>query len=153
MDPAGVNTDRLRRDIDATRVSISETVSELRQKVGEALKWQTCLERHPTPILTGAVLVGLVVGRQIASGLRVNGRPGPGPTRFMAVSAPWQKLGSRAEGLVNRVIDEVADAAERALVPALVGSVQTLLETRGASTTHRPGARSHAPSPWPEKEE
>jgi hypothetical protein len=34
------------------------------------------------------------------------------------------------EALANRVIDEVADAAERVVVPALVHGVETLLEGR-----------------------
>jgi len=126
MDPArGVGIDRLCRDIDATRVSISETVGELRRKVGEAMQWQTYVERHPAPILAGAALVGLLVGRRIAHGLTTNGgrAPGrrwtagaagvdavaliparldtPGPDRLRAVSASWQKLGSRVEGLVK----------------------------------------------------
>jgi hypothetical protein len=45
-----------------------------------------------------------------------------------------QRLGARIEGLVNRVIDEVADATERALVPALVGGVEHLFEGRGRRT-------------------
>jgi hypothetical protein len=50
--------------------------------------------------------------------------------RLGAVSASWQRLGSRVEALANRVIDEVADAAERVVVPALVHGVETLLEGR-----------------------
>ena len=179
MDPArGVDTDRLCRDIDATRASISKTAGELRRKVGEAMQWQTYVERHPAPILAGVALVGLVVGRRIARGLTTDGGRGPGrlwmagaagaagidavaliPARLetpkadhlRAVSASWQKLGSRVEGLVNRVIDEVADATERALVPALVGGVQAFFEGRGARPTHRPAARDHAPWQSPEK--
>ena len=67
------------------------------------------------------------------------------------VSASWQKLGSRVEGLVNRVIDEVVDATERALVPALVGGVQAFFEERGAHPTHPPAARDHAQWQSPEK--
>ena len=44
--------------------------------------------------------------------------------------ASWHRLASRLEGLLNRVIDEVADATERALVPSLVGRVETFLEGR-----------------------
>ena len=67
MDSArGIDTERLRRDVDATRAAIAGTVGELRQKVGETMKWQTYVERHPAPILVGAALVGLIVGRRFA---------------------------------------------------------------------------------------
>jgi hypothetical protein len=69
----------------------------------------------------------------------------PGADHLMAVSEAWQRLGSRVEGLVNRVIDEVADAAEGALVPALVGSVQAFLAERRARATHQPAPTDHAP--------
>jgi hypothetical protein len=152
MDPArSVDTARLRRDIDATRASITGTVHELRRKVGETMQWETYVERHPGPVLVGAALVGLFVGRRIARGLRGNDHPGNGPwtageaslapalgsghgatgaARLTAAGASWQRLGSRVEALVNRLIDEVADASERVIVPGLVGAVETLLEGR-----------------------
>jgi hypothetical protein len=64
--------------------------------------------------------------------VRISPRLEPGADRLEAVSASWRRLASRVEGLVNRVIDEVADATERALVLALVGGVQTHLEGRAA---------------------
>jgi hypothetical protein len=156
MDPArSVDPEHLRREIDATRASITRTVGELRRKVGETMQWQTYVERHPAPILVGAALVGALVGRRLARGIAGNtagnghdawtagdaGTASPvlSSTRFVtvkadrlgAVSASWQRLGARVEALANRVIDEVADAAERAIVPALVGGVEVLLEGRG----------------------
>ena len=150
MDSArGIDAERLRRDVDATRAAIAGTVGELRQKVGETMKWQTYVERHPTPILVGAALVGLVVGRRFARrsvGHDAEWTPSEAGTvspvlssarfvtvkadRLGAVSASWQRLGSRVEALANRVIDEMADAAERVIVPALVGGVEALLEGR-----------------------
>ena len=44
-----VDIDRLRRDIEATRASISRTAGELRWKAGEAMQWQTYVERYPVP--------------------------------------------------------------------------------------------------------
>jgi hypothetical protein len=44
-------------------------------------------------------------------------RPLAGPRR--AMTASWGRLGGRVEGIVNRVIDEVTDAIEATLVPAL----------------------------------
>jgi hypothetical protein len=153
VDPArGVDAERLRRDVDATRAAIAGTVGELRQKVGETMKWQTYVERHPAPILVGAALVGLIVGRRFARrsvGNELEWTAGEantvppvvssarfvtvGADRLGAVNASWQRLGSRVEALANRVIDEMADAAERVIVPALVGGVEALLEGRRTS--------------------
>ena len=157
----GLETDRLRRDIEATRASLSGTADELRRKAGEAMKWQTYVERYPVPILAASALVGLAVGRRIGRALHSGDHPATSlqwtaadavtriparleaaatSDRFAAVSASWQRLGSRVEGLVNRVIDDVADATERALLPAIVGGVQALFEghaRRGDGRTAR----------------
>jgi hypothetical protein len=151
MDPKrSLETDRLRSEIEATRASISRTASELRWKAGEAMQWETYVKRHPVPILAAAALVGVVVGRRVARGLNGGAQPVSGgrgwtstaagmdtmarlPARqeqagrpLEAMNASWQRLGSRVEGLVNRMIDDVADTAERILVPALVGGVEKL---------------------------
>jgi hypothetical protein len=171
MDSArSVEIDHLRRDIEATRASISRTAGELRGKAGEAMKWQTYVERYPGTILAVAALLGLAAGRRIARGFTGNGHPAaegewtPGAAGGMAsvarlparveadarsvtaVTASWQRLGSRVEGLVNRMIDDVADTVERALVPALVSGVQGLFEGRAARTPHRtaPSERTSA---------
>jgi hypothetical protein len=159
--PRSVDIDRLHRDIEATRASISRTAGELRWKAGEAMQWQTYVERYPAPILAVVALLGVVVGRRIARGFngnadRASGRPWTSAAaggdsvariparlevegdRLTAVTAAWQKLGSRVEGLVNRVIDDVADAAERALVPALVAGVQAFFEGSAAGPASQP---------------
>jgi hypothetical protein len=166
-----IDIDRLRSDIEATRTSISRTAGELRWKAGEAMQWQTYVERYPAPILAAVALLGVAVGRRIARGFNANDPHGNGrqwtsasadidsvariPTRleprsdrFAAVSASWRKLGSRVEGLVNRAIDDLADAVERALVPALVGGVEAFFEGRAARPAHRPTSsdRTAAPS-------
>jgi hypothetical protein len=157
-----VDIDRLRRDIEATRASISRTAGELRGKAGEAMKWQTYVERYPAPILGAAALAGAVLGRRIARGLtrravehgsgppwisaaagmdsvsRLPARLEPIAESRAAITASWQRLGSRIEGLVNRIIDDDADAAERALLPALVGGVEAFLAGRVARPAYRP---------------
>jgi hypothetical protein len=157
-----VDVDRLRRDIEATRASISRTAGELRWKAGEAMQWQTYVERYPATILGAAALVGVAVGRRIARGLNSRGHRGssrqwtssaaagidslaripaqlePQVDDLAAVTASWQRLGSRIEGLVNRMIDDLAGAVERALVPALVAGVEGFLEGRAARPTYRP---------------
>jgi hypothetical protein len=151
MDPKpSLEIDRLRSEIEATRASISRTASELRWKAGEAMQWQTYVKRHPVPILAAAALVGLAVGRRVARGFESGAAHGSGhgwtssaagmdtiarlPARqeggappHDAMTATWHRLGSRVEGLVNRIIDDIADAAERVVVPALVGGVEAFL--------------------------
>jgi hypothetical protein len=58
----------------------------------------------------------------------------PGADRFAAVTASWQRLGARVEGL----IDDVADVAKRRLVPALVGGIRAFIERRGGGPAYRP---------------
>ena len=69
---------------------------------------------------------------------RVPARLEPRVDRLLPVTASWQRLGSRMEGLVNRIIDDVADATERMLVPALVAGVETFLDRRVARPGYRP---------------
>jgi hypothetical protein len=75
---------------------------------------------------------------------RIPARVEAGSDRFAAANASWQRLASRIEGLVNRVIDDVADAAERALVPALVGGVQAFLGAGVTRSAHRTGPAHNA---------
>jgi hypothetical protein len=166
--PRSVDIDRLRRDIESTRASISRTASELRGKAGEAMRWQTYLERFPISILSGAALLGLAVGRRIARGRAPGGvRPSawsPAATvvdavvtvpaaieargdRFPHVTASWQRLGGRVERLVNRMIDDVADVVERAVVPVLVGAIQGLFGNAGIRATYRPIPPEHRSPP------
>lgn len=151
MDPKrSLDIDRLHAEMEATRASISRTASELRWKAGEAMQWQTYVKRHPIPILAAAAVVGLAIGRRVARGVesrehqgsghawtssaagmdtvaRLPGHSDAGAPRLNAMAASWHRLGSRVEGMVNRIIDDVADAAERMVVPALVGGVEALL--------------------------
>src|SRR4029453_13902627 len=114
------------------------------------MQWQTYVTRHPVPILAAAALVGLAVGRRVARGFESGAPHGsghggtssaagmdtmarlPAPQKggapaIHAMTASVHRLGSRVEGLVNRIIDDVADAAERVVVPALVGGVEAFL--------------------------
>jgi hypothetical protein len=126
------------------------------------MEWRAYLERYPASILAGAALLGAAVGRRIARG--ANGRAHRGDPRewtpvaaelesvvrlpaqlppadepLAAVTASWQRLGLRVEGLVNRIIDDVVDATERVLVPTLVASVEAFLGARNPRS-HRPAA-------------
>jgi hypothetical protein len=123
-------------------MSLSETAGELRQKVGKAMQWQTYVERHPAPILGTVALLGFTVGRRLAQSL-MGGSPALARLQSAGDPAPsvsLQKLDSRVEALVNRVIDELADAAERTLVPALVVGLQALFQGRRTQDASRPPA-------------
>ena len=165
MDPERrLETAHLRDDIEATRASISTTASELRQKVGNAMHWQTYVERHPGVVFGGAAAVGVVIGRRLArrfsrdgsAGEEFGWSEGAGSVPTTATAVPQRlleaggssaaRLADRVEGLVNRIIDEVAEATERALVPAIVGGVQALLEGRRVRATR---TRSADPVPEP----
>ena len=163
MDPSrSVDSARLRRDVDATRASIAGTAAELRRKVRETMQWQTYIERHPAPILVGAAVIGLLLGRRLGTAVHEQAwtasdggtvAPVLSSTRFVtvkadslgAVGASWHRLGSRVEALTNRVIDEVSDAAERVIVPALVSGVVALLEGRRAPGDVQASPRDGAP--------
>jgi hypothetical protein len=131
------------------------------------MRWETYVARYPVSMLAAAAFIGVAVGRRIARGIhahpdrdtewgwasaaagmdavtRIPARVEPGADRFAAASASWRRLASRVEGLVNRVIDDVADAAERALVPALVGGVQAFLDARTTRAAYRPGPADSA---------
>lgn len=161
MDQArDLDKDRLQKTMETTRVAISSTVGEIREKVGETLDWRHQVNRHPGASLTVAVAAGLMAGRAVASmigprtgdarwreaaGVRSSiqgeavldrsvGRAIPesgaahasGPRR--AVGESWGRLGARTESIVNRLIDEVADAVEGAVVPALGAWVRERLD-------------------------
>jgi hypothetical protein len=127
-------------------MSLSETAGELRQKVGKAMQWQTYVERHPAPILGTVALLGFTVGRRLAQSL-MGGSPAAARLQSAGDPVPsvsLQKLDSRVEALVNRVIDELADAAERTLVPALVVGLQALFQGRRTQDASRPPASYNA---------
>lgn len=125
-----VDIDRLRRDIEATRASISRTAGELRGKAGEAMKWQTYVERYPVPILGAAALAGVVLGRQITRGL----------TRGPAKNGDGRPWISAAAGMdsVSRLPARLEPITDRALLPALVGGVEAFLAGRVSRPAYRP---------------
>jgi hypothetical protein len=121
-------------------------------------QWEAYVRRHPGPALAGAALLGLMAGCWITGGFKsksladdeesssrmymgalAQGRSDlAGRDRLPAVRASWHKLASRLEGLVNRAIDEMADATERMLVPTLVSRIETLFEGQGRRAAREP---------------
>jgi hypothetical protein len=125
------------------------------------MQWQTYIKGYPASVLITAALLGAMVGRRLAShmgpgtrpsasdweaeaGRSVAARVAPGTVQpHSAATASWERLATRVEALVNRVIDEVADATEEALVPALVGGMRALLDGRSARSLYPPVPTTH----------
>jgi hypothetical protein len=144
--------------MEETRSQIRSTVEELRDRVNERLDWRHYMDRYPGASLTAAVALGVLLGRCLASFTRRNGRAGDGPHAYgdyrtaerygesgftataAATAAPAfsgarralgqsaSRLGSRAEGIVNRLIDELTDAVESNLLPALTSRFRSLVD-------------------------
>jgi hypothetical protein len=141
-----------------TRASIRDTVEEIKDRVGETVDWQHYIRNYPGTSLSVAAALGLLIGRGVGvmiHGRREQGaepagfgdhraaetygeaalasaahagspRPLTGPRR--AVSESWSRLGSRVESIANRVIDELTDAVETTLVPAVSSWVRNRLD-------------------------
>jgi hypothetical protein len=69
-------------------------------------------------------------GRPKGGRVELSTRVERGGDKFTAPGRIWQQVDSRIGALANKVIDEVADATERALVPGLVAGLQRLFEGR-----------------------
>jgi len=124
------------------------------------MQWQTYIKGSASALITAA-LVGAIVGRRLASHMRLGKRPSASdweteaglavaarvaPVAVQPVSAAtasWERLAARVEILVNRVIDEAADATEAALVPALVAGIRALLDGRSARSLNSPLPTAH----------
>jgi hypothetical protein len=139
--------------MEETRSQIRGTVEELRDRVNERLDWRHYVDRYPGSSLTAAVALGVFVGRCVAgriqrrgegasyegyrtaerygdSGFTATGGAGATPlsgTR-RAVGQSVSRLGTRAEGIVNRLIDELTDAVESTLLPALTTRFRRLID-------------------------
>jgi hypothetical protein len=143
--------------MEETRSQIRGAVEELKDRVNERLDWRHYVDRYPGSSLTAAVALGVLLGRCVASLTRRSGQAEAEPYAFggyrtaerygesgltaagattepafsgarRAVGQSVSRLGSRAEGIVNRLIDELTDAVESTLVPALTTRFRTLLD-------------------------
>lgn len=156
---SGLDTERLRDSMSESRHSIERTVDQLRRRVRTGLDWRSHVSRHPLPALGVVMVGGLLAGRMAAetteglrSGsagarLRGDGAWGAGaqPSRPRAFQGVWNRARSRAEGIVDRVIDGTGDAVETIVVPALLdnlseflGGVRRRPDGRPAGVTGRP---------------
>ncbi len=52
----------IRSSIEANRMELAASVNRLRGEVARVTDWRSHLERHRTELMTGAAVVGFVVG-------------------------------------------------------------------------------------------
>jgi hypothetical protein len=71
----------LQAQMESARRNISETVSNLRTEIGQALDWQTYVRRHPGTCLVSGGFVGLLLGRAIK---------GPRPSKAEVLGKPLE---------------------------------------------------------------
>jgi hypothetical protein len=57
--------DELKRRMEETRQSMTETVGEIKQELADALEWRTYLRRYPGRFLIGAATAGFFLGRAL----------------------------------------------------------------------------------------
>jgi hypothetical protein len=151
--------ERLTQTMDATRASIGGTLEKIRGRVQEAADWRHYVDQYPAASLSLALGVGALGGRWLGSvvGPAILGSaPRPSPGAHGAASAvagaawesapaeaafrasrPWSgvpaRAGSRLETMSTRVIDEMADAVELVVVPALMTRFRRLLGIQDAA--------------------
>ena len=169
-----LEAEELSRAMEDSRASISETVSELRDAVNHAIDWREHVKTHPAASLGIAAGTGLIVGRWL--GTKITGSEAAGPnardeaggwtaaSHAAAVGASpgrildgsRHRVASRAESLVNRVIDEVADAVEAGALVPLFARLRDFLH-QSAAPARRPDewhradpsrGRAAAPADW-----
>jgi hypothetical protein len=137
------------------------------------------VDRYPGSSLTAAVALGVLLGRYAASFTRRNGRAEDEPyayggyrgaerygesgfTAAAATSEPAlprtrralgqsaSRLGSRAEGILNRLIDEMTDAVESTLLPAVTTRFRSLLDFDRRGGSRHEGGHGGGSRRWDE---
>jgi hypothetical protein len=150
-----------------TRASIRNTVEELRGKVGDTVDWRRYVNGRPGASLTVALGLGLVLGRTLGGLVRRSHREEPdgraaGDSGFRSaasrrarsayepaepilgdarrvVGESVSRLGSRSENILNRLVDELTDAVETMLIPALAARVRDFLDFESRRARSHPG--------------
>jgi hypothetical protein len=61
----------IRSSIEANRMELASSIERLRGEVAQLTDWRAQVQRHRTPLIAGAAVVGLVVGIRM---LRRRGR-------------------------------------------------------------------------------
>jgi hypothetical protein len=152
-----LEAEELSRAMEDSRASITETVGELREAVNQAMDWREHVKTHPGASLGIAAGAGLIVGRWV--GTKIVGSEVPrgrardvagwtrpshptslGASQGRILDGSRHRAASRAESLVNRVIDEVADAVEAGALVPLFARLRDFL--------HESAAPARRPDEW-----
>lgn len=145
-----LEAERLSHAMKTTRAAITNTVGELRENVNRAVDWREQVKTHPRAVLGAAAAGGMLLGHWLGGRIAARApRAGVPPTAGVAehaarggmlMNGSWTRAGSRFSGLVNRIIDELGDTVERAVIPPLIASVRGFLQ---------PGPRATDAAPMP----
>jgi hypothetical protein len=165
--------------MEQTRSQIRGTVEELKDRVNERLDWRHYVDRYPGSSLTAAVALGVLLGRCVAAFTRRTGRAGDEPYTYggyrtaerygesgytattaagepsfpatrRALGQSASRLGSRAEGVVNRLIDELTDAVESTLLPALTSRFRRFIDVDRRGGSRHEGGHGSEGRRWDE---
>jgi hypothetical protein len=159
-----VEARRLRGAMDRTRASIADTADELREHVHKAVDWREHVKTHPGTSLGVAATTGMLMGRWVGAKLgdTAGGADLPGgrvglqsamasaahtdgvaaadhgardPALPRLVNQTWTRVGSRLEGIVNQVIDDVAQTVETVIIPPLLARIRGFFGSGGRPET------------------
>ena len=62
----GRSSSEIRRDIEAQREQLGQSVETLRAKVGELTDWRRQISEHRNELIAGAAIAGFVIGGIVA---------------------------------------------------------------------------------------
>lgn len=147
-----VEARRLRGAMDRTRASIADTADELREHVHKAVDWREHVKTHPGTSLGVAATTGMLMGRWVGAKLgdTAGGADLPGGRvglqSAMASAAHTDGVAAadhgardpalpRLEGIVNQVIDDVAQTVETVIIPPLLARIRGFFGSGGRPET------------------
>ena len=113
-------------EMERTRQSMSETLSEIEGEISHTLDWRTYLKRYPGAFLIGAGTIGFIIGRTIAGpGYSLNAKPGR--ERAAAFNGDGDRSTFSVDSSMRRVIDMTASALLARVVPIVSSKLRNLL--------------------------
>jgi len=60
------SSEQIRRDIEAQREELGQSVEKLRRRVGEVTDWRRQVREHRRELIAGAAIAGFVIGGIVA---------------------------------------------------------------------------------------
>jgi len=134
-EPSDVGKEELRRRMEETRQSVSETVDEIRDELSQALDWRTYVRRNPGAFLIGGAALGVIIGRAL--------RPSP-DGGFQAAEPQVERAGmSGQESPLRRIGELVATGVATQMVPVISTLLKRAFGFGPPETEGKEGAR-----PW-----